>query len=61
MIRTKGEPGTGNVAEAVKHMKIVSRDIAMLRGYYVSGDYEAIWFTQRRIKYHMNWHYLRVD
>jgi pyridoxal 5'-phosphate synthase pdxS subunit len=23
MIRTKGEPGTGNVAEAVKHMKIV--------------------------------------
>ncbi|MEM0362077.1 MAG: pyridoxal 5'-phosphate synthase lyase subunit PdxS [Sulfolobales archaeon] len=43
MIRTKGEPGTGNVAEAVKHMKLVNRDISMLRGYYLSGDYEAIW------------------
>jgi pyridoxal 5'-phosphate synthase pdxS subunit len=43
MIRTKGEPGTGNVAEAVKHMKLVNRDIAMLRGHYLSGDYEAIW------------------
>ncbi len=43
MIRTKGEPGTGNVAEAVKHMKLVNRDIATLRGYYMSGDVEAIW------------------
>jgi len=43
MIRTKGEPGTGNVAEAVRHMKLVNRDIAMLRGYYLGGDYEAIW------------------
>lgn len=43
MIRTKGEPGTGNVAEAVKHMKLVNRDIAMLRGHYLGGDYEAIW------------------
>ncbi len=43
MIRTKGEPGTGNVAEAVKHMKLVNRDIAMLRGHYLRGDYEAIW------------------
>ena len=50
MIRTKGEPGTGNVAEAVKHMKIVSRDIAMLRGYYVSGDYEAIWVYSKENK-----------
>ena len=43
MIRTKGEPGTGNVAEAVRHMKLVNRDIAMLRGYYLNRDYEAIW------------------
>jgi pyridoxal 5'-phosphate synthase pdxS subunit len=50
MIRTKGEPGTGNVAEAVKHMKIVSRDIAMLRGYYVRGDYEAIWVYSKENK-----------
>lgn len=43
MIRTKGEPGTGNVAEAVKHFKLVTRDISMLRGYYASKDFEAIW------------------
>jgi len=42
MIRTKGEPGTGNVAEAVRHAKLVARDIAALRGYFLSGDLEAI-------------------
>jgi pyridoxal 5'-phosphate synthase pdxS subunit len=50
MIRTKGEPGTGNVAEAVRHMKIVNRDIAMLRGYYLSGDLEAIWLYAKENK-----------
>ena len=43
MIRTKGEAGTGNVAEAVRHMKLVNRDIAALRGYFLSRDYEAVW------------------
>ncbi len=47
MIRTKGEPGTGNVAEAVRHMKLVNRDIAMLRGYYMNGDHEAIWLYSK--------------
>ncbi|MET1128513.1 MAG: pyridoxal 5'-phosphate synthase lyase subunit PdxS [Thermoproteota archaeon] len=42
MIRTKGEAGTGNVAEAVRHMKAVNRDIALLRSYLLSGDEEAI-------------------
>lgn len=32
LIRTKGEAGTGNVAEAVKHMKIIMNDIRALRG-----------------------------
>lgn len=50
MIRTKGEPGTGNVAEAVKHMKLVNRDIATLRGYYLSGDLEAIWIYSKENK-----------
>lgn len=50
MIRTKGEPGTGNVAEAVRHMKLVNRDIAMLRGYYLSGDIEAIWLYSKENK-----------
>ena len=27
MIRTKGEPGTGNVVEAVKHMRLMNADI----------------------------------
>ncbi len=27
MIRTKGEPGTGNVVEAVKHMRLINRQI----------------------------------
>lgn len=30
MIRTKGEPGTGNVVEAVRHMKKINRQIAEL-------------------------------
>ncbi len=50
MIRTKGEPGTGNVAEAVRHMKFVSRDIATLRGYFISGDYEAVWYYSKENK-----------
>ncbi|WP_131160603.1 pyridoxal 5'-phosphate synthase lyase subunit PdxS [Aeropyrum pernix] len=32
MIRTKGEAGTGNVAEAVRHMKLIMGDIWRLRG-----------------------------
>src|SRR5688572_24153960 len=31
MIRTKGEPGTGNIAEAVRHIKQVNNDIRKLR------------------------------
>lgn len=30
LVRTKGEPGTGNVVEAVRHMRCVQREIAML-------------------------------
>ncbi|EZQ11009.1 MULTISPECIES: pyridoxal 5'-phosphate synthase lyase subunit PdxS [Acidianus] len=30
MIRTKGEPGTGNVSEAVKHMKIMNSELNMI-------------------------------
>ncbi|MEG0375709.1 MAG: pyridoxal 5'-phosphate synthase lyase subunit PdxS, partial [Raoultibacter sp.] len=32
MVRTKGEPGTGNVVEAVRHMRTVTSDIARIRG-----------------------------
>ena len=32
MIRTKGEAGTGNIVEAVRHMRAVTRDIRRLSG-----------------------------
>ncbi len=31
MIRTKGEPGTGNVVEAVRHMRMISSEILALQ------------------------------
>src|SRR5512137_2141205 len=31
MIRTKGEPGTGNVVEAVRHIRTLSSDIARIK------------------------------
>jgi len=31
MIRTKGEPGTGNIVEAVRHIRAVNRGIDMLK------------------------------
>jgi len=38
MIRTKGEPGTGNVAEAVKHIRIVNEEIRRVRSIYEDKD-----------------------
>lgn len=32
MVRTKGEPGTGNVVEAVRHMRAVNQGITRLKG-----------------------------
>ena len=32
MVRTKGEPGTGNVVEAVRHMRTVTSEIAYVKG-----------------------------
>lgn len=38
MIRTKGEPGTGNVAEAITHIKKVNDELRLISGVYDSGD-----------------------
>ncbi len=38
MIRTKGEPGTGNVAEAVLHIKKLNDELRTIRAIYDSGD-----------------------
>ncbi len=32
MVRTKGEPGTGNVVEAVRHMRTLTDEIAWIKG-----------------------------
>jgi len=38
MIRTKGEPGTGNVAEAVLHIKKLNDELRTIKSIYNSGD-----------------------
>lgn len=42
MIRTKGEPGTGDVAEAVKHIRIVNEEIRRARAAYEDEDDQAL-------------------
>src|ERR1051326_2922131 len=50
MIRTKGEPGTGNVAEAVTHIKMVNNEIRMIRSIYQDQDYQELIKFSREIK-----------
>ncbi len=38
MIRTKGEPGTGNVAEAVLHIKKLNDELRKIKSIFDSGD-----------------------
>ena len=38
MIRTKGEPGTGNVAEAILHIKKVNDELRTIKAIFDSGD-----------------------
>src|SRR6187402_3452550 len=42
MIRTKGEPGTGNIAEAVRHIKKLNKEIRLLKAAYLDNDYQEI-------------------
>ena len=41
MIRTKGEPGTGDVVQAVKHMRLMHSEIRRLKGMAEDELYEA--------------------
>jgi pyridoxal 5'-phosphate synthase pdxS subunit len=41
MVRTKGEPGTGNVVEAVRHMRQVNDEISWLKGLTEQQLYDA--------------------
>lgn len=50
MIRTKGEPGTGNVAEAVKHIRLVNSEIGRIKAIYESGDIQELLKAARELK-----------
>lgn len=50
MIRTKGEPGTGNVAEAVRHVRIVNNEIARLKGLLINDDKQELMRAARELK-----------
>ena len=42
MIRTKGEPGTGNVAEAVNHIRKINKEIRQIKSAYQDNDYQEL-------------------
>jgi pyridoxal 5'-phosphate synthase pdxS subunit len=48
MIRTKGEPGTGDVAEAVAHIKMLNNEIRRLRSF--SEDNQELIKSSREMK-----------
>ena len=50
MIRTKGEPGTGNVAEAVTHIRMVNNDIRRIRSHYQDNDRQELMKAARELK-----------
>lgn len=50
MIRTKGEPGTGNVAEAVKHIRIVNNEMRRIKAIYESDDQQELVRAARELK-----------
>ncbi|QHN07525.1 pyridoxal 5'-phosphate synthase lyase subunit PdxS [Methanothermobacter sp. THM-2] len=46
MIRTKGEPGTGNIVEAVRHMRIMMGEIREIQ----NKEEEELWEFARKIE-----------
>ncbi len=50
MIRTKGEPGTGNVAEAITHIKKVNDELRIVKSIYDSGDDQDLVRIAREFK-----------
>jgi len=50
MIRTKGEPGTGNVAEAVLHIKKVNNELRTIKSINDSGDKQELVSIAREFK-----------
>jgi pyridoxal 5'-phosphate synthase pdxS subunit len=50
MIRTKGEPGTGDVSHAVTHIRMVNNEIRKLKGIYENNDDQELIKTSREIQ-----------
>jgi pyridoxal 5'-phosphate synthase pdxS subunit len=50
MIRTKGEPGTGNVAEAVTHIRQVNSEIRKICSHYQDSDRQELMKAARELK-----------
>jgi pyridoxal 5'-phosphate synthase pdxS subunit len=50
MIRTKGEPGTGNVSEAVTHIRMVNSEIRKIRSIYQDSDRQELMKAARELK-----------
>jgi pyridoxal 5'-phosphate synthase pdxS subunit len=48
MLRTKGEPGTGNVAEAIKHFRLIKREISEAKALYEAGDEQELFLLSRK-------------
>lgn len=50
MIRTKGEPGTGNVAEAIRHIRLVNNEINVIERLFELEDYQQLVQKSREMK-----------
>ena len=51
MIRTKGEPGTGDIVQAVRHMRMMNSEIAKL----TSMREDELLRRPNSFRFHMNW------
>ncbi|MDQ4073521.1 MAG: pyridoxal 5'-phosphate synthase lyase subunit PdxS, partial [Thermoproteota archaeon] len=54
MIRTKGEPGTGNVSEAVNHIKRMNKEIRQVRAAYQDNDHQELIKLSREFRVSLN-------
>lgn len=50
MIRTKGEAGTGNIVEAVRHIRRVNDGIRQLKGLVAAEDYQGLLAAARDMR-----------
>jgi pyridoxal 5'-phosphate synthase pdxS subunit len=50
MIRTKGEPGTGDVSQAVTHIRMVNNEIGKLKGIYDNNDDQELIKISRELQ-----------